>query len=58
MILSSDELEVLGYLKSWKGSYVSMVEICRCAGGRHKFKESPHWAKSLMTRLVEVNWWR
>jgi hypothetical protein len=60
MILSSDELEVLEYLKSWKGNFVSMVEICRCAGGRHKFKESPHWAKRLMSRLadeklVEVN---
>ena len=53
MILSSDELEVLEYLKSWKGNYVSMVEICRCAGGRRKFKETPHWAKRLMSRLVD-----
>ncbi len=53
MILSSDEIEVLEYLKSWKGSYVSMVEICRCAGGRHKFRDSPHWAKQLMSRLVD-----
>ena len=55
MILSSEELEVLEYLKSWKGNYVSMVEICRCAGGRHRFKEAPHWAKRLMSRLVEGN---
>jgi hypothetical protein len=54
MILSSEELEVLDYLKSWKGNYVSMVEICRCAGGRRKYKESPHWAKRLMSRLVEA----
>jgi hypothetical protein len=53
MVLSSDELEILEYLKSWKGTPISMVEICRCAGGRRKFRESPHWAKGLMARLVE-----
>jgi hypothetical protein len=55
MILSSDELEILEYLKSWKGTPVSMVEICRCAGGRKKYRECPHWAKGLMSRLVESN---
>jgi hypothetical protein len=55
MVLSSDELEILEYLKSWKGNSVSMIEICRCAGGRKKFKETPQWAKSLMARLVEAN---
>jgi hypothetical protein len=54
MILSSDELEILEYLKSWSGKYVAMIEICRCAGGRQKFKESPHWAKNLMSRLVDA----
>src|SRR5579863_7213203 len=52
--LSSDELEVLDYLKSWNGKSVSMVEICRCAGGRQKFKESPNWARPMMSRLVEL----
>jgi len=55
MILSSDELEILDYLKSWKGNFVTMVEICRCAGGRKKFRESPQWARALMSRLVESN---
>ena len=54
MTLSSDELEILGYLKSWGGKYVSMIEICRCASGRQKFRESPNWAKNLMSRLVEA----
>ena len=54
MILSSDELEILAYLKSWNGKYVTMIEICRCAGGRQKFRESPNWAKNLMARLVET----
>src|ERR1700722_19423452 len=55
MILSSDELEILEYLKSWKGASVSMVEICRCAGGRRKFRETPNWAKGMMARLVDEN---
>jgi hypothetical protein len=53
MTLSSDELEILNYLKSWDGKFVSMIEICRCASSRKKFRESPHWAKPLMARLVE-----
>jgi len=53
MILSSDELEILEYLKSFGGKYVTMVEICRSAGGRRKFRESPNWAKPLMSHLVD-----
>lgn len=54
MILSSDELEILEYLKSWNGKYVNMVEICRCAGGRRRFKDEPNWARPLMGRLVDA----
>lgn len=54
MLLSSDELEILEYLKSFSGKWIAMIEICRCAGGRKKFKESPNWAKSLMARLVDA----
>jgi hypothetical protein len=53
MILSSDELEILDYLKSWNGKFVTMVEICRCAGGRRKFREDANWARPLMARLVD-----
>jgi|SRR5579872_3109522 len=53
MILSSEELEILEYLKSWNDQYVALAEICRRAGGRQRFKETPNWAKPLMSRLVE-----
>jgi len=53
MILSSDEIEVLEYLKAYNGNCVSLVQICRSAGGRQKFRESPHWARRLMSRLVD-----
>jgi hypothetical protein len=54
MIFSSDELEILEYLKAWKGIAVPFAEISRCAGGRRKFRESPDWARGLMTRLVDA----
>lgn len=53
MILSSDELEIIEYLKSYDGGFVSLVEICRSAGGRKKYQESPQWARRLMSRLVD-----
>jgi hypothetical protein len=54
MTLSSDELEILEYLRSWKGKSVTMIEIARNASGRQKFRESPEWANGLMFRLVEA----
>ena len=54
MILSSDELAILDYLKSWNGKSISLVQICRSAASRKKFKDSPTWASGLMPRLVEA----
>ncbi|HZQ47774.1 MAG TPA: hypothetical protein VFC07_12220 [Verrucomicrobiae bacterium] len=54
MILSSDELEILGYIKSWNGKFVSLMDISRSAGGRQRFKETPNWARPLMSRLVDT----
>jgi hypothetical protein len=51
---SSDELEILEYLKSWDGKYLSLVDIARNASGRQKFRESPNWANGLMGRLIEA----
>jgi hypothetical protein len=53
MILSAEELEILEYLKGYSGKYVPMVEICRRAGGRQRYSESPQWARTLMQRLVD-----
>ena len=53
MLLSSDELEILEYLRSWPGKFISLGEICRRAGGRHRYKDEPNWARTFMTRLVE-----
>ena len=55
MNLSADENEILEYLKSWKGTYVSLVEVCRNAVGRQRYKDAPNWANPFMSRLVEAN---
>ena len=54
MILSSEALEVLAYLKSCSGQFVALKAISRQAGGRKRFEESPTWARSLMGPLVEA----
>ena len=54
LILSADELEILEFLKTLNGKFVSMLEICRRAGGRRKYKEAPAWAQPLLSRLVEA----
>lgn len=51
---SSDELEILEYLKSWDGKYLSLVDISRNASGRQKFRDTPNWANGLMTRLIDA----
>lgn len=51
---TSHELEILEYLKSWGGRYVSLIDISRSAAGRQRFKESPNWASGLMTRLIDA----
>jgi hypothetical protein len=54
MTLSSDELAILEYLKSWNGKSITLIEIARNAAGRQKFRDTPEWANGLMYRLVEA----
>ena len=54
MILSSEALEVVAFLKTAHGKYVSLGEISRRAGGRRRFEESPRWARNLVQPLVEA----
>ena len=54
MILSAEELEILEYLKGYSGKYIPLVEVCRRAGGRQRYSESPNWARGLISRLVEA----
>ncbi len=54
MFLSADALDILAYLRTAPGKFFSMPEISRCAAGRRRFQDSPSWARSQMTPLVDA----
>jgi len=54
MTLSAEALDVIAYLNTAPGKFVSMQEISRRAGGRRRYEESPGWARNLMAPLVEA----
>ena len=54
MMLNAEALEIIAYLKTAHGKFVSMREISLKAGGRRRFEESPDWARSLMQPLLEA----
>ena len=54
MILNAEALEIIAYLKTAGGKFVSMREISLKAGGRRRFEETPDWARSLMQPLLEA----
>ena len=53
MDLSSDERDVVQYLKSWKEQFVSGKEICRRAAGKKRFQKEPHWFFRIMPLMME-----
>jgi hypothetical protein len=60
-MMDADEQDVFSHLKSQPESqFIPAYLICRHAGGKHKYRESPDWAKPALLRLlardiVEVN---
>jgi len=51
--MDADEREVYFYLKGRLEEFVSANTICRHAGGKHRFRESPDWAKPVIRRMQE-----
>jgi hypothetical protein len=54
MTLSAEALEIIDYLKTDPGRFVSLLEISRRAGGRRRFEESRSWARNLMSSLLDA----
>ena len=48
-----EEREICTYLKGFPGVFVSGREISRKAGGKWRYREDPHWAKPILTQMVE-----
>jgi hypothetical protein len=53
MVLSSEALDILAYLESAGGKFMSAAEISRRAGGKRQFEKHPDWARGLLSRLVD-----
>ena len=51
--MDSEEREIFYYLREQRERFVSAVSICRQAGGKHKARANPDWAKPVLLRMVE-----
>ena len=51
--MDADEKEIFRYLKGQAGVFVTMSLICRHAGGKSRFQESPDWARPALMRMQE-----
>ena len=51
--MDADERDIVNYLKSWPGQFVSAREIARRASGKFRFRQDPDWASGAIGRLVE-----
>lgn len=51
--MDADEREIYNFLKSWGREFIAAREIGRRAGGKHRFRQSPEWAKPVLTRMAE-----
>ncbi len=54
MILNAEASDIIAYLQTAAGKFMSLAEISRRAGGRRRFQESPNWARHLMSPLVDA----
>jgi hypothetical protein len=52
-MMDSEEREIFFYLRDQRDRFVSAVAICRLAGGKHKARATPDWAKPVLLRMVE-----
>ena len=52
-MMDADEREVYLYLKGQPDQSFPATSICRYAGGKHKFRESPDWARPVLLRMLE-----
>ncbi len=53
MALDADEKDICIFLESFPGEFISLREISRRAGGKHRFREDEDWAGPVLMRLVE-----
>ena len=52
-MMDADEREVYFFLKGQMQHFVPANSVCRYAGGKQRFRESPDWAKPVLLRMIE-----
>jgi len=52
-MMDSDEREIYFYLKGQPDRFIPISSIGRHAGGKHKYRGSPDWAKPALLRMEE-----
>jgi hypothetical protein len=52
--MRDDQQDIIDYLKSWRGSFVSGKEIARKVGGKQRFEENHGWALPILTQMVRI----
>jgi hypothetical protein len=51
--MEPEEKEIINYLKSLPGQYISGREIARRAGGKWRHRDDPKWAAPFLQELIE-----
>ena len=54
--MSTDEREIIAYLKTVPNQLVSGREISRRVGGRERFELDSRWATPILRRMAERGW--
>lgn len=52
-MMDAEEREVYFFLKAQAPQYVPVNSVCRYAGGKQRFRDSPDWAKPVLLRMLE-----
>jgi len=51
--MDANEREIFDYLKAYGEEWINAKEICRRAGGKHRFGEDPNWARPILQSMKE-----
>jgi hypothetical protein len=52
-MMDADEHDIYRYIKSCRGQFVPIQEICRRIGGRRRFRFTPDWARPIIHRMTD-----
>jgi hypothetical protein len=51
--MDAEEKDIFYYLRTEGQTFVSLSTICRHAGGKHRYRRSPEWARPALLRMEE-----